>query len=93
MKRLAKQVHGLRSQLELRNIRSARERVFQYLLLATAPDGCTVILDGPLQDIAADLGLTREALYRTLAALEADGVISRRDQAIVVRKAFKARAV
>ena len=28
--------------------------------------------DGPLQDMAADLGLTCEALYRTLAALEAD---------------------
>ena len=49
--------------------------------------------DSPLQDMAADLGLTREALYRTLAALEADGVISRRDHAIVVRKALERHAV
>jgi len=88
MERLARQVQRLRSRLELRNIRSARERVFQYLLLVSGSDGRTVTLDGPLQDIAADLGLTREALYRTLAALEADGVISRRKQAIVILKAF-----
>jgi CRP-like cAMP-binding protein len=93
MARLARQVQGLRSRLELRNIRSARERVFQYLLLAAGSDGRTVTLDGPLQDMAADLGLTREALYRTLAALEADGVISRREQAIVVRKALERHAV
>jgi CRP/FNR family transcriptional regulator, dissimilatory nitrate respiration regulator len=86
MARLARQVQGLRSRLELRNIRSARERVFQHLLLAAGPDGRTVALDGPLQDMAADLGLTREAVYRTLAALEADGVISRREGTIVLRK-------
>ena len=84
--RLARQVQGLRSRLELRNIRSARERVFQYLLLAAGPDGRTVTLDGQLQDMAADLGLTREAFYRTVAALEAEGVIARTDQAIVLRK-------
>ena len=69
-----------------RNIHSARERVFQHLLLAAVPDGRTVALDGPLQDVAADLGLTREAVYRTLAALEADGMISRREGTIVLRK-------
>lgn len=79
-------MQGLRSRLELRNIRSARERVFQYLLLAARPDGRTVTLDGQLQDIAADLGLTREAFYRTVAALEAEGVIARTEQAIVIRK-------
>lgn len=84
--RLARQVQGLRSRLELRNIRSARERVFQYLLLAAGPDGRTVALDGQLQDIAADLGLTREAFYRTVASLEAKGVIARTEQAIVLRK-------
>jgi CRP-like cAMP-binding protein len=93
MARLARQVQGLRSRLELRNVRSARERVFQYLLLAAGSDGRTVTLDGPLQDMAADIGLTREALYRTLAALEADGVISRREHAIVVRKALERHAV
>lgn len=84
--RLARQVQGLRSRLELRNIRSARERVFQYLLLAAGPDGRTVALDGHLQDMAADLGLTREVFYRTVAALEAEGVITRTAEAIVIRK-------
>ena len=32
---------------------------------------------GQLQDIAADLGLTRETLYRILSALKRDGAIAR----------------
>ncbi|MCP4564390.1 MAG: Crp/Fnr family transcriptional regulator [Bosea sp.] len=89
MARLASQTQALRSRLELRNIRSARKRVFQYLLLSAGADGRTVTLDGPLQDMAADLGLTREAFYRTLAAMEADGVISRQEGGIVIRRALE----
>jgi DNA-binding IscR family transcriptional regulator len=34
-------------------------------------------LSGTLKDIAAELGLTHEVLYRTLAALERSGGIKR----------------
>jgi CRP-like cAMP-binding protein len=40
-------------------------------------DGRTVDLPGTLKDLAAELGLTHEALYRTLAALERSGEIKR----------------
>lgn len=74
---LARQVMNLRTRIEQRNIRSARERVRHYLALNAGADGRTVELRGTLKDLAAELGLTHEALYRTLAALERLGEIRR----------------
>jgi CRP-like cAMP-binding protein len=84
--RLARHLQALRARLELRNIRSARQRLIQYLRLSASADGRTVTIDGHLQDLAADLGMSREALYRTVAALEADGVIKRSTNGIVLKK-------
>jgi CRP-like cAMP-binding protein len=72
---LAHQIHALRAKLEERNIRSARERVLHHLALAAGPDGRTMRVDGTLMDLAAEIGLTHEVLYRTLAALEKAGLI------------------
>jgi CRP/FNR family transcriptional regulator, dissimilatory nitrate respiration regulator len=74
---LARQVMSLRTRIEQRNIRSARERVRHYLVLNAGADSRTVELGGTLKDIAAELGLTHEVLYRTLAALERSGEIKR----------------
>jgi CRP-like cAMP-binding protein len=74
---LARQVMGLRTRIEQRNIRSARERVRHFLAVNADADGRTVNLRGTLKDLAAELGLTHEALYRTLAALERSGEIKR----------------
>jgi len=74
---LAHQVMSLRTRLQQRNIRSARERVRQFLALNIGPDGRTVELHGTLKDLAAEIGLTHEALYRALAALERAGEIKR----------------
>ena len=75
---LAHQVMTLRTRLEQRNIRSARERVRHFLALNVGDDGRTVDLGGAtLKEIAAELGLSHEALYRTLAALERAGEIRR----------------
>ena len=67
---LAHQIHALRARLEERNIRSARGRILHHLALVAGPDGRTMSLDGTLMDLAAEIGLTHEVLYRTLAALE-----------------------
>ena len=83
---MARQLHVLRQRLELRNVRSARERVLLALELRATDDSRTVVLEGPLQDFAADLGLTREALYRTLAALHASGQIVRDGSQITLRR-------
>ena len=74
---LARQVMNLRTRIEQRNIRSAKERVWHFLVLNVGSDGRTVELRRTLKDIAAELGLTHEALYRAVAALERGGAIRR----------------
>lgn len=77
MAMLARQVMKLRTRIEQRNIHSARDRVRHYLALNTGADGRNVKLTGTLKDLAGELGLTHEALYRTLADMAATGEIER----------------
>ena len=77
---LASQVRDLRSRIELRNIRLARERVVAWLMLAGADRGVT--LNRPLNVVASEIGLSHEALYRALAKLAEDGVIERTERFI-----------
>jgi CRP/FNR family transcriptional regulator, dissimilatory nitrate respiration regulator len=77
MAALAHQVMDLRTQLERRNIRAARDRIRHFLAFNVGADGVTVLLRGSLKDLASDLGLTHEALYRTLARMTAAGEIKR----------------
>lgn len=83
---LARQVHALRMRHELRNVRSAPERVLQYLALVAGPDGRTVRIEGKLQDIAAELGLTREAFYRALSRLTDEDAIERKPGELVLKR-------
>ena len=86
MATMAHQIHALRSQLEVRNIRSARERVLSHLVLAAGAGSRTVRLDGTLMDLAGEIGLSHEALYRTLAALEAEGLIAKTRSTITLKR-------
>ena len=88
---VAHQVIELRQRLELMKVRSAKERLMLYLDANAGPDGRTVNLRGQLQDIASDLGLTPEALYRTLASLEREGAIERADGRIMLKKSVSPR--
>jgi CRP-like cAMP-binding protein len=74
---LAREIMRLRTRLELRNINGARDRVRHYLNLNAGADGRTVVLSGTLKDLAGEIGLTHEALYRTLADMAADDEIER----------------
>ena len=76
MAMLAREIMRLRTRLELGNIHSARARVRHYLALNAAPDG-RIALSGTIKELAGDLGLSHEALYRTLAAMQRDGEIER----------------
>lgn len=67
VQRFARQVQGYRRQIELRSIKSAKQRV-----LAGLSDGW---LQGSVLNFAADMGLSHEATYRALADLVADGVV------------------
>src|SRR6266446_3048335 len=88
---VAHQFIELRQRLELMKVRSAKERLMLYLDSNAEPDGRTVELRGQLQDIASDLGLTREALYRTLAILERAGAIERAGPRILLKKSVGPR--
>ena len=72
--------------MELGNIRSARDRVLQYLRLRAGVHDLSVAIEGQLQDIAAEIGMTREALYRTLATLKAEGHLTRTETTILFTK-------
>jgi hypothetical protein len=67
----------LRTRLEQRNIRSARERVRHFLALNASADGRTVAGRRAPQGQARGRGGTHQALYRTVAALERAGEIKR----------------
>jgi CRP-like cAMP-binding protein len=72
---LARKAADLVTRLERLNIHSARDRVRHYLV-AGAEAG-TIVLPGTVKDLAGELGLTHEALYRTLSGMESDGEIAR----------------
>lgn len=73
---LAHRVQDLRTGLEMRQIRSATERVLRSLQLRCGASD-TWKMDGTLKQFAEEIGLTHEALYRALARLECDGRITR----------------
>jgi CRP-like cAMP-binding protein len=73
---LARVLDSTRAQLELMRLKTARERVLAFLAQAGAAER-PIILDRPLTLVAAEIGLTHEALYRTLARLTAEGLLER----------------
>lgn len=66
---LARGLQGMRQRYELKQIRSAPERVLQLLRLR-CDDSEAYRTNGTLKDMAAELGLTHEALYRAMAVLQ-----------------------
>ena len=84
---VAIQLQTVRQRLELRNVRSAGERISLHLELQADPATGEFAVETSLQDIAAELGLTREAFYRALAELERRGRIRRRGSTIQVHPA------
>jgi CRP/FNR family transcriptional regulator, dissimilatory nitrate respiration regulator len=80
---LAQQVMTLRARLEQRNIHSARDRVRHYFMINADPHGRRVVLPGTVKSLAGELGLSHEALYRTLADMAAQGEIERSDDGTI----------
>jgi CRP-like cAMP-binding protein len=81
-----RQLRQARTRVERLCLKGARERV-RHLLL-TEGTGAThrYTLHGSVKDLAVDLGLTHEALYRTLAAMEREGAIARDAGMLVLLK-------
>jgi CRP/FNR family transcriptional regulator, dissimilatory nitrate respiration regulator len=74
---LGRQLRTLRSRVERLSLKSAAERVRHLLVSEGRGPRHDFTVQGSLKDLARHLGLSHEALYRTLAALEREGVIER----------------
>lgn len=73
---LAARLQSLRQRYELKQIRSAPERILQFIRLRCDGDGC-LQTTGTLKEVATELGFTHEAFYRALAVLQRQGFIDR----------------
>lgn len=74
---LAGQLRKTRARLERLSLKGARERVLHLLVSEGRGSPPAVTLQGTVKDLARELGLTHEVLYRTLAAMASDGLIQR----------------
>lgn len=74
----AQQIRRQRTLLEIRNIRSASERIYTYLLLE-ADANKQVRLPLSLKDTAHQLGLAHETFYRELRRLADEGKLVRKE--------------
>jgi CRP-like cAMP-binding protein len=81
---LAHHVRSLCALLEVRSIRSAHERILQFLLLHADPQNLEVERVGTYKNMAHELGLAHETFYRALAELEKTGKIKRTGTAIKI---------
>ncbi|HEY0626907.1 MAG TPA: Crp/Fnr family transcriptional regulator [Allosphingosinicella sp.] len=82
---IAGQLQSVRHRLEFREVRSATERILLYVGLNADAGSGELRVRGALQDIAAEVGLSREAFYRGMASLERDGLLARRGDIIALR--------
>ncbi|MEZ5739403.1 MAG: Crp/Fnr family transcriptional regulator [Burkholderiaceae bacterium] len=79
---LAGQLRTTRTRLERLSLKSAADRV-RHLLVSEGQAGrFEVTVPGTLKDLARSLGLTHEALYRTLARMTREGMITREGSTI-----------
>ena len=83
---LTHRIQSLRARIEERDIRSARDRLVHHIARCAGADGRTMPLEGTLMDLAAEIGLSHEALYRTLAVLEKEDRLRRTQAGITLRK-------
>ena len=74
---LNREVRRLRLQCERLALHRVQDRVL-HLLVTEGEAGCYPV-PGGLKSLAAELGVTHEALYRALAALEQAGRLARED--------------
>jgi CRP-like cAMP-binding protein len=81
---LSRQLRQARTRLERLSLRRASERLRHLLLTEGHGSPPAFTLDGTLRELAAELGLSHESLYRTMAALERDGVLERRSRQLIL---------
>jgi len=79
---LSRQLRAVRTRVERLSLKSAAERIRHFLLSEASNATGHVKVSGTLKDLARDLGVTHETLYRTLGNMERAGQIERRNDTI-----------
>lgn len=79
----ARQVRDLRAINEIKNIRSAGDRILAFVR-CNMDENNKMTLDASLKDIAYKIGLAHETFYRELKKLETAGKIKRTDDMIQI---------
>ncbi len=78
---VARQARKQCSRQERLRLKRARDRVLHFLACEGGLYG-VVTWEGHLSDLASELGLERETLYRSLAALESEGLLRRNENVL-----------
>ena len=84
MELFAHRIRKLRAILEIRNIRSAKQRMHAWFQLESN-DGNEVPLKMSFKDMAYQLGLAHETFYRELKHLEEEGKLVKKGHSIQLR--------
>lgn len=81
---VSRQLRQARARVERLCLKGARERVRHLLLTEGSGAAARYTLQGSVKDLAVDLGLTHEALYRTLATMERENLIVRNEGSLAL---------
>jgi len=87
--RLARHAQRVQTALEARAIRSAPERILHYLQMQAGRGEQPLRFEYPLKDLAYELGLAPESLYRAFAKLQAQGVLQRNKRRVYLESQLK----
>jgi DNA-binding MarR family transcriptional regulator len=82
---LNQELRRLRQQCERLSLKTVEARLLHLLRTDDATSG--VAPSGGLKALAQELGVTHEALYRCIAALEKRGQVTRNDGRLLLRTA------
>lgn len=81
---VSRQLRHARTRVERLCLKGARARVRHLLLTEGSGAAHRYTLNGSVKDLAVDLGLSHEALYRTLASMEREKLILRHEGSLAL---------
>lgn len=77
---LSKEIMRLRTQTERLNLKDIRSKLIH--LIETEGNQGVLILQSDLKSMASEIGVTHEALYRTIAKLEKEGLLKKQSHSL-----------
>src|SRR2546428_883314 len=89
---ITRELRAARARIERLALSGVAERI-RHFIASEGRDSSSaeVVLSGSLKDLARDLGVTHEALYRTLASMQKAGEVDRKGSTLTLRLASAQR--